>query len=97
MVPGAVGTFVAGDRTVEAGPEPLFWLRRETPRTFASRGEEPARVFGTVSLGGVEAMFAEQEEYFRTLTGQPDEAYLRALSARYGVSELGPPLEVWPG
>lgn len=38
-------------------------------------------------------MFAEQEAYFATLTGEPDIAALHALSVRYGVLPVeGPPL-----
>ena len=39
-------------------------------------------------------MFAEQVAYFASLTGPPDEGYLKDLGARFGVTPLGPPLDV---
>ena len=87
-------TFVVGDRTFEAGPETLVWLPRTVPHTFANRGDEDAWVVGVTSPAGIEAMFEEQAAYFAGLTGPPDRDYLAELGARFGVSSLGPPLEV---
>jgi mannose-6-phosphate isomerase-like protein (cupin superfamily) len=93
VVSGLV-TFAVGDQTFEAGPEILVWLPRGVPHTFANRGSEPAWVVGITSPAGIEAMFEEQAAYFAALAGPPDEEYLRELGARFGVTTLGPPLEV---
>jgi mannose-6-phosphate isomerase-like protein (cupin superfamily) len=89
-----VMTFVVGDRTFEAGPETLVWLPRGVPHTFANRGDEEARVFGATIPGDIQAMFREQSAYFTGLTGPPDPGYMAELAARFGLTSLGPPLEV---
>ena len=87
-------TFVVGERTFEAGPETLVWLPRDVPHTFANRGDDEAWVFGVTNPAGIEAMFEEQVAYFAGLTGPPDGEYLAELGARFGVTSLGPPLDV---
>ena len=87
-------TYVVADRMFEAGPETLVWLPRAVPHTFANRGDEEAWVVGVTSPAGIEAMFEEQAAYFAGLTGPPDREYLAALGARFGVTALGPPLDV---
>jgi mannose-6-phosphate isomerase-like protein (cupin superfamily) len=89
-----VMTFVVGDRTFEAGPETLVWLPRGVPHTFANRGDEEAWVVGVTSPADIHAMFEEQSAYFAGLSGPPDPAYLAELGARFGVTSLGPPLDV---
>jgi hypothetical protein len=39
-------------------------------------------------------MFEEQAAYFASLQGPPDHAYLAELGARFGVSVVGPPLDM---
>ena len=87
-------TYVIGDRTFEAGPEALVWLPRGVPHTFANRGDEEAWIVGVTSPAGIEAMFEEQAAYFAALSGPPDREYLASLGARFGVTSLGPPLDV---
>jgi mannose-6-phosphate isomerase-like protein (cupin superfamily) len=87
-------TFKIGDDLFEAGPETLVWLPRGIPHTFANRGGEPAWVVGITSPAGIEAMFEEQAAYFAGLSGPPDNDYLSSLGARFGVTSVGPPLEV---
>ena len=93
VIAGVV-TYVIGDRTFEAGPESLVWLPRGLPHTFANRGDEEAWVVGITSPAGIEAMFEEQAAYFASLSGPPDREYLAALGARFGVTSLGPPIDV---
>lgn len=93
-VVSGVLTFVVGSREFEAGSGDLVWLPREVPHTFANLGEEPAWAFGTTTPGGLEGMFEEQTAYFASLVGPPDPARVAAIGARYGVTALGPPLEV---
>lgn len=50
-------------------------------------------MIGAIVPGGVEGMFAEQAEYFASLTGPPDEAVIAEIGARYGVTVVGPPLD----
>ncbi len=92
FVISGVITFVVGDRTYRAGSGELVWLPREVPHTFANLDDEPAWAFGTTTPAGLEAMFAEQAEYFASLQGPPDPAKIGQIGARYGVRALGPPL-----
>ena len=85
-------TVTAGDETFEADAGTLVWLPREIPHTFANCSDAPVRVFGVTVPAGLEGMFAEQAEYFASLTGPPDEAAVAAIGAKYGVSVVGPPL-----
>ena len=84
----------SGTKIFEAGPETLVWLPRSVPHTFANRGDEEAWVVGVTSPAGIEAMFEEQAAYFAGLTGPPDPTYLAELGARFGVTALGPSLDV---
>ena len=93
VISGVV-TYRVGDETFEAGPETLVWLPRAVPHTFANRGDEEAWVVGITSPAGIEAMFEEQAAYFAGLTGPPDPDYLAELGARFGVTALGPSLDV---
>lgn len=87
-------TVVVGERTFEAGPETLVWLPRGLPHTFANRGDKEVRCIGVTSPAGIEAMFEEQAAYFASLQGPPDHSYLAELGARFGVSVVGPALDV---
>jgi mannose-6-phosphate isomerase-like protein (cupin superfamily) len=87
-------TFVVGEERFEAGPGTLVWLPRGVPHTFANLSDAPAWVFGTTTPAGLEGMFAEQAEYFSSLTGPPDEARIDAIGRRWGVTRLGPPLRM---
>ena len=93
-VVAGVMTFQVGDDLFEAGPESVVWLPRGVPHTFANRSDEPAWVVGITSPAGIEAMFEEQAAYFDGLAGPPDGDYLRSLGARFGVTSVGPPLDV---
>ena len=87
-------TVVVGDRAFEAGPETLVWLPRGVPHTFANRGDEEVWAVGVTSPAGIEAMFEEQAAYFARLDGPPDPVYLAELGAQFGVTVVGPPLDV---
>jgi len=94
FVIGGSLTFVVGDRRFAAGAGELVWLPREVPHTFANLGDDPAWAFGTTTPAGLEGMFQEQAEYFEGLQGPPDPARIAQIGARYGVTALGPPLDV---
>jgi mannose-6-phosphate isomerase-like protein (cupin superfamily) len=81
-----------GERTFEVGPGSLAWLPRNEPHTFANLGDVVVRVLGVTTPAGLEGMFAEQAEYFSTLTGPPDEQRIAEIGARYGVRVVGPGL-----
>jgi hypothetical protein len=87
-------TFVVGDERFTAGAGQLVWLPRGVPHTFANLGDEPVWALGVILPAGIEAMFAEQAEYFTSLQGPPDPDRIEQIGARYGVRSLGPPLEV---
>ena len=93
FVISGVLTFVVGDDRFEAGAGQLVWLPREVPHTFANLGDEPVWAFGVTTPAGLEGMFAEQAEYFAALQGPPDPETIREIGARYGVRNLGPPLD----
>jgi hypothetical protein len=56
--------------------------------------DEPVWAFGTTTPAGLEGMFQEQADYFASLQGPPDPARIEVIGARYGVTALGPPLDV---
>lgn len=87
-------TVVVGEERFEATSGEFIWLPRGVPHTFANRSSDPVRVIGAIVPGGLEGMFMEQAEYFASLTGPPDEAILAEIGARYGLSVVGPPLDV---
>lgn len=91
---GGLLTFVVGDRRFEAGTGELVWLPRQVPHTFANLSDEAAWAFGTTTPAGLEGMFEEQAAYFASLTGPPDPERIGEIGARYGVTALGPPLQV---
>jgi mannose-6-phosphate isomerase-like protein (cupin superfamily) len=91
---------VAGTLTVEVGehryevePESFVFLPRGVPHAFANLSDEEVWTVGLLNPPGLEEMFREQAEYFATLQGPPDHAYLMELSARYEVYPVeGQPL-----
>lgn len=87
-------TFLVGEERFEAEPGTLVWLPRGVPHTFANLSDGPAWVFGTTTPAGLEGMFAEQAEYFASLTGPPDEERIDEIGRRWGVTRLGPPLSI---
>ena len=93
FVISGVMTFVVGDRRFEAGTGELVWLPREVPHTFANLGQDPVWAFGVTTPAGLEGMFAEQAEYFGSLSGPPDLDRIREIGDRYGVRALGPGIE----
>lgn len=93
FVISGVMTFVVGDRRFEAGPGELVWLPRTVPHTFANLGDEPVWAFGVTTPAGLEGMFEEQAAYFAGLNGPPDPERIREIGDRYGVRNLGPPLD----
>ncbi len=86
-------TVVVGDQTFDAGPETLVCCLAGR-RTSANRGDEEVWAVGVTSPAGIEAMFEEQAAYVAGLEGSPDRAYLAELGARFGVTVVGPPLDV---
>jgi mannose-6-phosphate isomerase-like protein (cupin superfamily) len=89
-----VMTYVIGEGTFEAGPETLVWLPRGIPHTFANRGDEEAWILGLTTPADLQEMFRERSAYFASLDGPPDPAYMAELAARFGLTSLGPPLDV---
>lgn len=56
--------------------------------------DSPVRVLGVTVPAGLEGMFQEQGSYFAQLTGPPDEEVIAAIGKKYGVTVVGPPLDV---
>jgi mannose-6-phosphate isomerase-like protein (cupin superfamily) len=90
-------TVVLGDERFEVPAGGIAWLPRGVPHTFANLGAEPVRVVGMVVPSGLEGMFAEQTEYFRSLEGPPDPDAIAEVGRRYGVTVVGPPVAIPEG
>ena len=93
VVEGVLACRVGEDR-FDAAAGSLVWLPREVPHTFANLSDSPVRVLGVTVPAGLERMFQEQGSYFAQLTGPPDEEVIAAIGKKYGVTVVGPPLEV---
>ncbi len=91
VIEGVMSVEVDG-RRFEAEPGTLVWLPREHPHSFSNLSAQTVRVVGVILPAGLEGMFAEQGQYFASLTGPPDHEALAGIAARYGVTFLGPPL-----
>ena len=83
-----------GEDRFDAAAGSLVWLPREVPHTFANLSDSPVRVLGVTVPAGLEGMFQEQGSHFAQLTGPPDEEVIAAIGKKYGVTVVGPPLEV---
>jgi mannose-6-phosphate isomerase-like protein (cupin superfamily) len=79
-------------REVTAGS--FVWIPRGTPHAFANAGGSAIRLLSLVVPGGLEALLAEQQQYFAQLEGPPDLAALSRIGARLKSRLLGPPIEV---
>jgi mannose-6-phosphate isomerase-like protein (cupin superfamily) len=87
-------TVVLGDERFEVPAGGIAWLPRGVPHTFANLAAEPVRVVGMVVPSGLEGMFAEQTDYFRSLTGPPNPEAIAEIGRRYGVTVVGPPIAI---
>ena len=65
-----------------------------TPHAFANASSSAIRLLSLAVPGGLEALLAEQHQYFAQLDGPPDLAALSRIGARHGGRLLGPPIEV---
>lgn len=90
-------TVVLGDARFEVPAGGVAWLPRGVPHTFANLTAEPVRVVGMIVPTGLEGMFAEQAAYFASLQGPPDPDAIAAIGRHYGVTVVGPPIEVPTG
>jgi mannose-6-phosphate isomerase-like protein (cupin superfamily) len=87
---------VCSDTDVVVGPGSFAYLPRGVPHTFWVQGDQPARMLAIFTPGGAEGMFVESGVPSDTAQlpegdGTPPGA-LEALTARYGVEHIGPPL-----
>jgi hypothetical protein len=90
VVSGTLTVEVGGER-YEVGPESLVWMPREVPHAFANLSDVEVRTVGFTTPSGLEGLFAEQAEYFATLSGPPDSELLLRLSVKYGVRPVAGP------
>jgi quercetin dioxygenase-like cupin family protein len=89
-------TVQVGEDLHDIGTGGLAWGARNIPHAFANRSSDPVRIMIMWMPGGAEGVFAEMEEYRRSLTGPPDEKALAAILARYGAANVGPAIPI-PG
>jgi mannose-6-phosphate isomerase-like protein (cupin superfamily) len=88
---------VCGDTDVIAGPGDFAYLPRGVPHTFWVQGDRPARMLAIFTPGGIERMFVESGEptdaaHLPEALGGTPPGSLDALTARYNVEHIGPPL-----
>jgi mannose-6-phosphate isomerase-like protein (cupin superfamily) len=83
-----------GDELREVTTGGFVWIPRGTPHAFANASGSPTRMLGLAVPGGIEAFFAEQQQYLDKLQGPPDPATLSAIGTRHGGQVVGPPIEV---
>jgi mannose-6-phosphate isomerase-like protein (cupin superfamily) len=88
--------FVCGESDVILEPGGFAYLPRGVPHTFWVQGDEPARILAIFTPGGVEQMFVESGEpadVARLPEGNEEpRGGFEALTARYQVEHIGPPL-----
>jgi mannose-6-phosphate isomerase-like protein (cupin superfamily) len=72
----------------------FVWIPRGTPHAFANAGGSAIRLLSLAVPGGLEALLAEQQQYFAQLEGPPDLAALSRIGARHRSRLLGPPIDV---
>jgi quercetin dioxygenase-like cupin family protein len=93
VVEGVLTVQLGGERyDVPAGG--IAWLARGVPHTFANLTAERVRVFGVIAPAGLEEMFEAINAYVLASGGRPDPARIMEINERYGVTALGPPIEV---
>lgn len=97
VLDGAISVLV-GERTIDATPGTFVYLPRDVPHAFRVVSAGPARLLQLTAPAGIEQGFVEMGEPVATLDGPPPgppshEAIGRiaAISAKYGVEQLGPP------
>lgn len=87
---------VCGDTDVVLGPGGFAYLPRGVPHTFWVQGDQPARMLAIFTPGGVEEMFVESGAPSDTAQlpagDRTPPGALEALTARYDVEHIGPPL-----
>jgi mannose-6-phosphate isomerase-like protein (cupin superfamily) len=87
---------VCGDTDVVLDSGGFAYLPRGVPHTFWVQGDEPARMLAVFTPGGLEAMFAGSGVPTDSAHVPKGEATsptgLDALTARYQVEHIGPPL-----
>jgi quercetin dioxygenase-like cupin family protein len=92
LVTDGVLTTRCGDDTIELRAGEMIWLPRGAPHAFANLSDKPTTIVGIVTPGQLSEMFREQDAYLRDRTEPPDPDVLQEISARYGVTAVGPPL-----
>jgi len=85
-------TFRLGDELKTAGPGETAVVPGSVPHTFANMSASPSRMLIILSPGGFESYFGELAPLITA--GPPDPAVIGALAERYGVTTVGPPLDL---
>jgi quercetin dioxygenase-like cupin family protein len=87
VIEGEVTFQIDGNRTLAKAGTTLF-APRLTVHAFQNFTQNPARLLITVSPGGLDRMFVEAS----ALTGDNVAAAFGAISVKYGLNVMGPPL-----
>ena len=79
--------------SLEAG-ESVF-LPRDIPHAFGNLSGQPVKALALIAPGGFEAYFADMLKLFAG--GEPQMTAVNAISEKYGVEDVGPPITATPG
>jgi quercetin dioxygenase-like cupin family protein len=92
VVEGSIRVRVA-EETFEAGPGDGVYTPPDVPHTYMAVGDEPARIIGFNSHGGLHTLIAATERMLDE-TGSVDPVALTAVGEPLGARLHGPPLAV---
>jgi hypothetical protein len=67
---------------------------RGIQHAFANRATDPLHIMIMWIPGGAEGLFQEMREYLQTVDGAPDPQAVAEIQARYGCTQVGPPIPI---
>ena len=80
--------FRCGETDLEAGPDAVVFVPRDTPHTFLNIGDGPGRFRCVMTPGGFEGFFPALAE--RNVTLPDDMEIVVAIGREFGLEFLGP-------
>jgi quercetin dioxygenase-like cupin family protein len=89
--------FRAGEEEFLAGPGSFVFLPKGVPHSFVVEGDQPARILELAIPGGLEQFHVEAGQPAEgpglPPPGPPDVERLEEATRRYGIQQIGPPME----
>ena len=89
-----VMTVQVADKLYEIAAGGLAWGARGIQHAFANRATDPLHIMIMWIPGGAEGLFQEMREYLQTVDGAPDQQVVAEIQARYGCTQVGPPIPI---